>query len=203
MSTPFHPVIVHIPLVISLIMPILVLIFAVMIKLNKLSPRGWLVIIGFQLMTTISGYVALESGEIEEDIVEKIVDKKYINEHENAAEIYVGSTVLVLVFCIAVFFISEKLQLKMQILIALLAIASSALGYRAGKYGGELVYKYGAASAYLNSDRAGILPMNSQESSESPIQTHENESLKTDDNDYGNVNDESTEVEEDNSKQED
>jgi len=104
MQLPFHPLIVHFPLALTFIMPILIIVFAVMIKMNKMQPQMWLIIIGLQVAVVVTGYVALESGENEEDKVEKIVGKKLIHEHEEAAEIFVGSTVLALVLSIAVFF---------------------------------------------------------------------------------------------------
>lgn len=207
MPTPFHPVIVHFPIVISFLLPLLIMVFAYMIKINKMTPRGWLIIVGLQMFATITGYVALESGETEEDLVEKIVESKYINQHENAAEIFVGASVLVLVVSVAVFFLKSSLQFYVQIGITLLSIVAAFLGYRAGKFGGELVYVHGAASAHLEAPERrigpeGLLPTPGKVTSETAPSVDENESLKADDNDYGNVDEESN-TDDDGSKQED
>lgn len=183
---PLHPSIVHIPLVLTFIMPVLIIVFALMIRNNKMSPKSWLIIIGLQLTVVISGYVSLETGETEEHNVEKVVSKKLIHAHEEAAEIFVGSTVLALVLSIGVFFIRKELQLSIKLAIAVITLISSFLGYRTGQLGGELVYKYGAASAYGQvSESSGLLPTPGQMTSESP-EPDENESLKPDENDYGN-----------------
>lgn len=201
MQVPFHPLIAHFPLVIAFILPVLILIFAYMIKISKMTPRGWLVIVGLQLTLVITGYVALESGENEEHLVEKVVAKEFINAHENAAEVFVGSTVIALVISIAAFFLKKEFQIPVQLGVFAASILSCYFGYRAGNLGGELVYKHGAAQAYtgeLHLPKETLLPQNKADAQE--VEVHENESLKADETDYG---DESELPDEDASKQED
>ena len=203
MPTLFHPVIVHFPIVVTALMPFLILIFAYMIKINKMTPRGWLIIIGLQLVVTITGYVALESGEIEEEAVARVVDKTFINQHEEAAEIFVGTSVIVLVLSTAVFFLRTEFQFYSKLAIALISIVSTYLGYHAGKLGKDLIYTHGAASVYAGEHRGesqGLLPTPGMNTSESIRPVNENESLKADENDYGNPEDESSDEED---KQED
>jgi uncharacterized membrane protein len=196
-SMPLHPFIVHLPLVISLLLPFLILAFALLIKGNKMDPKAWLIIVGLQLATTATGYIALETGETEEDAVEKIVDEHYIHEHEEAAEIFVGFSVVTLVLGVGAFFIRREFQFRLQLLVAVTSILLVWLGYRAGQLGGELVYRHGAARAYTEMAPAGLLPTPDMNTSESEIPV--NESLKADESDYGN----STEDVDEELKQED
>ena len=201
MQVPFHPIIVHFPLALTFILPALVLIFALMIKRNKMSQQAWIIIIGLQILTTATGYIALDSGEEAEETVEKVVDKKIIHEHEERAEIFVGATVLALVLSVAAYFLKTQIQIFVQLAVCLVSLVACFLAYRTGESGGELVYKHGAASAYVtpsDSESNGLLPTPGLNTSESD----ENESLKSDDNDYGN-SDEADDVEDDESKQED
>ena len=201
MQVPFHPIIVHFPLALTFILPALVLIFAFMIKRNKMSHQAWMIIIGLQILTTATGYIALDSGEEAEETVEKVVDKKIIHEHEERAEIFVGATVLALVLSVAAYFLKTQIQIFVQLAVCLVSLTACFLAYRTGESGGELVYKHGAASAYVTSSDSGangLLPTPGLNTSESD----ENESLKSDDNDYGN-SDEADDVEDDESKQED
>jgi uncharacterized membrane protein len=186
---PLHPLISHFPLVLSVIVPLAALAFAFLIRANKISSSMWLIVVAFMLSLTVSGYVALETGETEEDKVEKVVSKKIIHEHEEAAEIFVGSTVIVLALGIAAFFLRKELQFSVMLAIAGLALISTYLGFRTGKLGGELVYVHGAASAYTeNVSASSLLPTPGMNTSESPMPANdENESLKTDENDYGNA----------------
>lgn len=183
MEIPFHPIAAHFPIALTVIMPFLVLIFALMIKTGKMSSMAWLVIIGLQLFTTVSGYVALESGENEEDTVSRIVDKAIIHEHEEAAEIFVGVTVVTLVLSIATFFLKKEIQYLVQLAIVLLGLVNGYLAFRTGEQGGKIVYKYKAPNAYGPMEQSGLLPTPGMNTSESEYP--QNESLKKDENDYG------------------
>lgn len=177
---PFHPSIAHLPIVASLLIPFLVLIFALMIKTNKMSSTAWLVIVGLQIFTTTTGYIALESGEAEEHTVEKVVQKKLIQEHEEAAELFVGLTVLSLVVGVAAFFIRKEFQFYLHLGIVVISAISFFMALRAGGLGGDLVYKHGAASAYTRPasepvEAQGILPTPEKNSSESAFPEDEDE----------------------------
>lgn len=185
MQLPVHPFIIHFPVAMTFILPVLVLVFAYMIRANKMTPKGWLIIVGLQFAVVVTGYISLETGETEEDRVEKVVSKKLIHEHEEAAEIFVGATVILFVLSVAAFFIRKEMSFFLKLGMALLGIVTCYLAYRTGHLGGELVYRYGAASAYVEGEAQGILPSPDQNTSESPMPTTDNESLKTDDNDYG------------------
>lgn len=202
MQVPVHPLIVHFPIVLTFILPILIVVFAYMIRINKATPKSWLIIIGLQLAVVITGYISLETGETEEHTVEKVVAKSIIHEHEEAAEIFVGSTVLALVLSIGAFFIRKEIGFPVKLGIAALTLVSCYLAYRTGLLGGELVYKHGAASAYTESSEQGLLPTPGMNTSESASPAEENESLKPDENDYGNA-DEIIESPEEMGKQED
>lgn len=163
-----------------------------------MSPKAWMVVIGLQLTVVITGYVALETGGNEERVVKEVVAKKIIHEHEEDAEIFVGSTVLVLVLSIGVFFVRREIGFPIQIALAAVAMISCYLGGKTGFSGGELVYKHNAASVYILSEDSainGLLPTPGMNTSESPMPVNENESYKTDDNEYSN-SDEVIEVDE-------
>ena len=208
MQVPFHPVMVHFPIALAFILPILILVFAFMIKSQKMTHQAWLVIIGLQVMTTVTGYVALDSGEKEEHQVATVLDKKHIHHHEESAEIFVGSTVLALVISIAAFFLRKEIQFYVHLSVCIVTIISCFLVYKTGSSGGELVYRYGAANAYgkvkIAPIQDGLLPTPGMNTSESPMPS-ENESLKADDNDYGDADEssESNGFEDEDSKQED
>jgi uncharacterized membrane protein len=147
MSIP-HAFTVHFPIALSFIMPVMCIAFAMMIRARKLAPHGWLVIVGLQVFVTIMGYVSLETGEIDEPEVEKILEKKLIQDHEGAAELFVGATVITLMLSIGLFFLPRELQFKMQMGVAALSLVCCFLAYRTGQLGGALVYEHGAAQAF-------------------------------------------------------
>jgi len=176
-----------------------------MIKSKNMSHKTWLIIIGLQFATTVTGYIALDSGENEEQLVKKVVDRKIIHKHEESAEIFVGSTAIALILSIACYFLKIEIQFFTQLVICLISLISCYLSISTGILGKELVYRHGAASAYVRLSEPvteGLLPTPGLNTSESPMPLDENESLKKDDNDYGN-SDEIEEVEDEDSKQED
>ena len=190
MQVPLHPIVVHFPIAIAFILPILALLFAFFIKTQKMKSSMWLIIVGLHLFTVGAGYLALETGENEEDTVAKIVDKDLIGEHEKYAEIFVGVTVVATAISIVAFFLQTNIQFYAQLANVIILVIAAFFAYETGEHGGELVYKHGATRAYelnlQNDVQMNILPTPGMNTSESPMPVDENESLKVDDNDYGN-----------------
>jgi uncharacterized membrane protein len=204
MHTPLHPLIVHFPIALTFILPLMILVCALMIKKNKMTPKGWFIVVGLQMAIVGGGYISLETGETEEHEVEKGVSKKLIHEHEEAAEVFVGSAVVALVLSLGAYFVKRELGFKLKLVVFVISLISCYLVFKAAELGGELVYKHGAFNAYIEAsdEPTGLLPTPGLNTSESPMPVDENESLKPDDNDYGNA-DEVVEPSDDESKRED
>ena len=144
-----HAFTVHFPIALSFLMPVLCVVFALMIRARKLAPKGWLVIVGLQIFVTVMGYISLETGEIDEPAVEKVIEKSLIQEHEGAAEFFVGFTVVTLMVSIGLFFMNQEQQFNFQMGVMILSLVCCFLAYRTGKLGGALIYEHGAAQAFL------------------------------------------------------
>lgn len=183
---PLHPVIVHLPLALTFLLPILVLVFAWAIKSGKMSKELWLVIIGIQILITGSGYLSLETGEIDEEKVSAIVSKKIVHEHEEAAEIFVGTTVISLASGIVALFLQPAFQEKARLAVIFLSLLPVFFGWKAGNLGGEIVYRHGGASAH--SDVREVLRVETPVTEPAIESDNDNESLKADDNDYSDEN---------------
>jgi uncharacterized membrane protein len=191
-----HPSVVHLPLALSILLPLLCLAFIIFIKLKKMHLHSWWIVVALQFMLVLSGYVALESGERDEERVEKVVSEEFIHQHEEAAEIFVGVSVIALVISIASLFAKEKQAQVLRWTVMGVSLISGGLAVRTGYLGGELVYRHGAAQAY-SVESGDVEETTTQKSSE-----ENNESLKKDDNDYGQ-SDENEDSSDDQFKQED
>jgi hypothetical protein len=94
-----------------------------------------------------SGIVAKETGEDQEDKVEQVVPESALHDHEEAADAFLLAAWIVLGVSLVGF--APGVAGKTGRLVALAGtLAILWLGWRVGDLGGQLVYRYGAASAY-------------------------------------------------------
>jgi hypothetical protein len=150
----FHPKLVHIPMALGVLMP-LVAVTLWVAWLRGWLPRGaWFLAVGLQAILVVSGIAAMRSGEAEEDRVETIVAERLIEEHEEAAEVFVWASGGVLgVMLLAAALGSRRAGLPIAAAATLGTLLVLGLGYRTGQAGGSLVYEHGAAGAYAAGTR--------------------------------------------------
>ena len=154
---PLHPALVHIPLGLAIIMPFFTVLVYILIRQGRLDARSWLLPVILQLVIVAFSFVAMKSGENEEDKVEKVVKEVFIEEHEEAAKVYLATAILSLAALAFGLKEGAKKDTVRSASILLLFAAMGAVMYT-GKLGGELVYKHGASSAYTNSSQSSQLP---------------------------------------------
>lgn len=147
----FHPKVVHIPIALGALMPLVAGGLLVAWWRQWLPARSWLVVIALQAILLGSGIVALQTGESEEERVERVVPEQAIEEHEEAAEVFVwtsGAVLAILLLGLAT--AKRRSGLPLAALGTLGTLVVFGLGYQTGQAGGELVYRHGAASAYVS-----------------------------------------------------
>lgn len=153
---PLHPALVHIPLGLTVIMPLLILVFAWSIYKAWLPKKSWLILVLLQSLIFASGFLAMETGEHDEERVEKVVSENLIEEHEEKAEAFVwlsgGVTLLLLLALVA----PQKFQNPAKAASFVLVLVNLLLAASLGHSGGELVYKHNAASAHFSNSGTEI-----------------------------------------------
>ena len=150
---PLHPAIVHLPIALALLVPALACLCLVLIYKGLMPSRTWALIVLLQAILVGSGWLALETGEDQEERVERIVAERHIGTHEEAAErflIFAGIGLLVCGAGLA----PGRIGSWSRIAGTLAAFGVLAAGVSVGHSGGELVYEHGAASAYSDQGRA-------------------------------------------------
>jgi len=145
---PLHPALVHIPLGLSVVMPVLAVALAIALLKGWATKPMWLVVIALQAVVLVGGLAAMNTGEEEEEVVEKVVNERLIEEHEERAEAFVWSAGVTLALSTAVLVLGPQQVGAAALVTAAAAAVTLGLGYRVGHSGGELVFKHGAASAY-------------------------------------------------------
>ena len=63
--------------------------------------RVWVIVLLLQAALAGSGFVSMNTGEAEEDHVEEIVAEQYIESHEEAAELFVWASAIMLALMFA------------------------------------------------------------------------------------------------------
>jgi hypothetical protein len=154
---PLHPLVAHFPIVLAVLLPISVLLALRGIGKGATVRRAWAVPLVAAAALTLSAWVATQTGETQEDRVERVVAKGAIHEHEEAAERFlVLSGVLLLVAGAGL--LGGTVGQAARIVTAVGAVGLVAAGAQVGHSGGVLVYRHGAASAYVEAGAPGPAP---------------------------------------------
>jgi uncharacterized membrane protein len=143
---PLHPAVVHFPIVLMFILPLVALgAWWAIHDGARLRNWGWVVLTGIAL--TGSAWVAVEAGDDQAETVEKVVAERLVEQHEEAAHLFLYSSAGVLALAL-LGLAPGMLGKASRVLTVAGAVVVAALGVQAGKLGGDLVYQHGAASAY-------------------------------------------------------
>lgn len=145
---PLHPAIVHLPIALAILVPVIALLATILIQKGFAPSRGWAIVILLQVMLFGSGWMALETGEDQEERVEKVVAERHIDAHEEAAERFLIIAGIGLL-CMGAGLLPERRGAVGRLVGTGAALAVLAAGVSVGHSGGELVYKHGAANVYL------------------------------------------------------
>jgi len=149
-SLPLHPAIVHLPLGLAFVIPALAAGFAWALWTGRVRPRGaWVAVIALQAVLLGGGLVAMNTGEREEERVERIVPDAAIERHEEYAEQFVWAVGLTLVAAVLVVaFRKPALVHAMAAVTVVGSLVVVAAAIRVGHAGGQLVYAHNAGAAY-------------------------------------------------------
>jgi len=145
---PLHPALVHFPLALAVLIPLFVIGAIVAMRRGVAARRAWSLVVALMVLLTASSFLAVKTGEDDEEAVEEVVDHDFIHEHEEKAELFRNLTLLTLVLGAAglargkVGGFSRGAATGMSFVLA-------GLAWGVGESGGDLVYEHGAANAYI------------------------------------------------------
>lgn len=145
----FHPKVVHIPIALALLMPLI----SASIWLGWLRKwwpaRTWVVGLALQGVLVASGVVAMQSGEQDEERVEAVVPEAALEAHEVAAEQFLWAGGVVALAMVGTLLLANHRAGHAAAAASVLGtLVVLALGYRTGQAGGALVYQHNAASVF-------------------------------------------------------
>lgn len=148
-SLPLHPMVVHIPIALAVLTPLLAALVLLFWWRRKLPRGAWALVLLAQVLLVGGAWAAIETGEREEERVEEIVGESRLEAHEEAAEVFIGAAGGVLALTLLALVVPGETVRRVVALVAVAGMVAVAyLGFRVGEAGGELVYRHGAALAY-------------------------------------------------------
>jgi uncharacterized membrane protein len=146
---PLHPAIVHFPVVLAFLLPISAAVAIWTITKGARPMRAWMVPLAIAAGLTLSTWVSVQTGESQGEKVERVVQEQPLESHEEAAEaLLTGSAVVLLITAAGL--LRGPIGTISRVAATVGAVALVAGAAYVGHTGGQLVYKYGAASAYTN-----------------------------------------------------
>jgi uncharacterized membrane protein len=154
---PLHPAIVHYPIVLATLLPLAAVVALILIAKGGHARKTWAFVVALSAMLALASYVAVKTGESQEDAVEEVVAEEPIHEHEEAGErmlIFSGIGVLLVGLGLA----NGGLGRAGRWIGTAGSVALLVAAYQVGRLGGELVYEHGAAQAYIEEAAPAAVP---------------------------------------------
>lgn len=153
---PLHPLVVHFPIVFSVLAPIAMGLALLSWTRGWTGRRVWFLAVALQVAVFLGGLAAENSGEQDEEIAEKAVSHDLIHEHEEAAEKFVAAAGVVFLLSLAGAFIPAAGMARIAMGASIVgALVTTGIVFRVGELGGELVYKHGAGQAWVQPTAGG------------------------------------------------
>jgi uncharacterized membrane protein len=154
LPSPLHPALVHFPVVLMVFLPLVAAGALLAIRRGVHPLTAWAFPAGLAALLTISAFVALRTGEAEEERVEDKLAKQAIETHEEAAErflVFSGFVVVIMAAGLARGGIGRAAR------VAGLtgALALTFAGYQVGHSGGRVVYGDGTTPGLVAAGDTG------------------------------------------------
>lgn len=149
LPTPLHPAVVHFPIVFAVLAPIFAIGALIAIR------RGCRPLVAWGITTVLvaglvgSSWLALETGEQQEDTVEAVVPEPAFEAHEESAEAFLAASIAVLAISL-LGFAPRSVGTAGRALTVAGTVVLMGMGYRVGHSGGALVYEHNAGAAYAS-----------------------------------------------------
>ena len=147
LPNPLHPAVVHFPIVLAFLLPLFVLGAIWSIRRGARARRAWLVPLIGAVALAGSAWAAVETGEEQDERVERVVAEQPLGAHEEMAETFLAGSVVLALIAAAGLAGGTAGRLA-RVVTGAGAVALIVMAARVGHSGGELVYRHGAANAY-------------------------------------------------------
>ena len=139
LPSPLHPAIVHFPIVFTILLPFVALGAILAIRRGVRPARAWAVPLLAAIAVSLSAWVAVQTGETDEERAEEIAGEQVLHTHEEAAERFFllsGGVVLLM----AAGFLRGVPGRAGRAIASTAALGLVLAGYQVGHTGGRVVF---------------------------------------------------------------
>jgi uncharacterized membrane protein len=151
---PLHPAVVHFPIVLMFLLPIAAIVALWRQRRSPGSRGSWVLTTVLAGALTASAWLALETGEQDEEGVERVVPEAALETHEEAAGRFLWLSAGVLGLAGAGL-LRGRVGTAARLATTVGAVGLVVAGALVGHSGGALVYQYGAAAAHSGAIASG------------------------------------------------
>ena len=139
LPSPLHPAIVHFPIVFTILLPFVAMGALWAIRRGARPARAWAIPLLAAAAVSLSAWLAVQTGEADEERAENIAGEQVLHEHEEAAErfLLLSGGVVVLM---AVGFLRGSAGKAGRMVASAAALALVLAGYQVGHSGGRVVF---------------------------------------------------------------
>lgn len=144
---PLHPAIVHFPVVLSVLIPLVAAGALWAIRLGARPMRAWGVTTAVAALLALSAWGAVQTGEQQEERVGDVIGESRVEQHAELGEALLFTSAGLLAV-IALGLMPGRAGRMARYAGAAGTLAAVAVAFQVGRSGGALVYKYNAGAAY-------------------------------------------------------
>lgn len=155
LPSPLHPLFVHLPIALTLLLPVFAIGALVAIRRGTQPRRAWGITVALLAALTASAWAALATGQREEELVEDVVAESAIETHEESAEAFLLATGVVLLIG-AAGLLTGRMGSVARGFATAGTVALVGAGWQVGHSGGTLAYREGAAGVYASAARGEL-----------------------------------------------
>jgi uncharacterized membrane protein len=155
-NVPLHPAIVHLPLGLAILMPLLALVFTIAWWKGWAGKRGWALVFGLQLLLLGAGLFVKQTGEREARNARRVMVRGAIRSHSQAADYFVWASGATMVIAGLGLGLRDRRARWAAAATTVATFVVAGLAVRVGHLGGELVYVKGAATVYTADSTAAL-----------------------------------------------
>jgi len=139
LPSPLHPAVVHFPIVLMILLPVVALGALWAIRRGAAPLRAWAIPVALAAGLTLSAWAAVETGESQGEQVADTLGKQAVESHEEAAERFLLLSGVVLVVTGAGL-LRGIVGRAARVVGTVATLGLVAAGYQVGHSGGRLVY---------------------------------------------------------------